>query len=301
MFEEGQLYSPVTEDEHGAVTVHLAPSHPGVDDPAYLARRAQIAASALGLEDPPTPAPEIAYTAAEHEVWRTVCRELTVKHRALRLRLPARLGRRRAADRPRPATHRGLRAGCGPDRLHLRPRRRASSRWSSSTARSPSASSTPPSTCATRPSRCTRPSPISSTRSSATASRSPPALRRVAPADRRGRPPARDPRGARLPRQGLLVHVRVRRHRENGELRCYGAGLLSSYGEIDEFRNADVRPLDFPRDGHRIDYDITHYQPILYRAESLDHLIGRGRRLLRDGRRRHPGAPRPHAAAPAAA
>ena len=59
---------------------------------------------------------------------------------------------------------------------------------------------------------------------------------------------------------------------EDGELRCYGAGLLSSYGEIDEFRTADVRPLDFLEMG-TAEYDITHYQPILYRAESLDHLM----------------------------
>jgi phenylalanine-4-hydroxylase len=59
---------------------------------------------------------------------------------------------------------------------------------------------------------------------------------------------------------------------EDGELRCYGAGLLSSYGEIDEFRHADVRPLDFLEMG-TAEYDITHYQPILYRAESLEHLM----------------------------
>ena len=59
---------------------------------------------------------------------------------------------------------------------------------------------------------------------------------------------------------------------EDGELKAYGAGILSSYGEIDEFRSADVRPIDFLDMGTR-EYDITHYQPILYRAESLEHLV----------------------------
>jgi phenylalanine-4-hydroxylase len=59
---------------------------------------------------------------------------------------------------------------------------------------------------------------------------------------------------------------------EGGELRCYGAGLLSSYGEIDEFRSAEIRPLDIADMGTH-EYDITKYQPILYAAESLEHLM----------------------------
>src|SRR3954452_7401018 len=82
MFEEGQLYSPVTEAQDGTVTVHLAPNHPGVDDPAYLRRRGEIAKAALHWT-PGTPAPRVEYTEAEHEVWRTVCRELEAKHRRL--------------------------------------------------------------------------------------------------------------------------------------------------------------------------------------------------------------------------
>ena len=50
---------------------------------------------------------------------------------------------------------------------------------------------------------------------------------------------------------------------EEGELRCYGAGLLSSFGEIDEFRGAEIRPLDFHAMA-TLEYDITHYQPILF-------------------------------------
>ena len=59
--------------------------------------------------------------------------------------------------------------------------------------------------------------------------------------------------------------------REDGEVRAYGAGILSSYGEIEEFRGADLRPLDFLEMG-TLEYDITHYQPILFCAESMNHL-----------------------------
>ncbi len=58
---------------------------------------------------------------------------------------------------------------------------------------------------------------------------------------------------------------------EGGELRAYGAGILSSYGEIEEFRHVEIRPLNFHEMG-TLDYDITHYQPVLYAAQSMDHV-----------------------------
>ena len=58
---------------------------------------------------------------------------------------------------------------------------------------------------------------------------------------------------------------------EDGELRAYGAGILSSYGEIDEFRDMEHRPLDVAEMG-TADYDITKYQPVLYRADSMDEI-----------------------------
>ena len=67
---------------------------------------------------------------------------------------------------------------------------------------------------------------------------------------------------------------------EDGELKAYGAGILSSYGEIDEFRDMEHRPLDLIEMG-TADYDITHYQPVLYRAESLDEVREVRGRLLR--------------------
>lgn len=56
---------------------------------------------------------------------------------------------------------------------------------------------------------------------------------------------------------------------EQGELRAYGAGLLSSYGEIQAFRGAEVRPWDLHAMG-TLDYDITVYQPVLFAAPSFE-------------------------------
>ena len=59
---------------------------------------------------------------------------------------------------------------------------------------------------------------------------------------------------------------------EDGEVRAYGAGILSSYGEIDEFRGMEHRPIDLVEMG-TADYDITQYQPVLYRADSVDEIV----------------------------
>jgi phenylalanine-4-hydroxylase len=58
---------------------------------------------------------------------------------------------------------------------------------------------------------------------------------------------------------------------EDGELKTYGAGILSSYGELDAFRAAEVRPLDFAAMA-RVDYDITNYQPVLFGARSMSEV-----------------------------
>jgi phenylalanine-4-hydroxylase len=58
--------------------------------------------------------------------------------------------------------------------------------------------------------------------------------------------------------------------REDGDLRAYGAGLLSSFGEIQSFRSAEVRPLDVAAMA-TLDYDITRYQPVLFAADSFAH------------------------------
>src|ERR671925_32312 len=79
MFEEAQLYSPVTRDEEGKVVVHLGQEHPGFNDPAYRARRNEIATAAT-LWSPGEPIPHIAYAEVENEIWRIVSRELRERH-----------------------------------------------------------------------------------------------------------------------------------------------------------------------------------------------------------------------------
>lgn len=60
--------------------------------------------------------------------------------------------------------------------------------------------------------------------------------------------------------------------REDGEPRAYGAGLLSSYGELDAFREAELRTWDLEAMG-TLSYDITRYQPVLFEAPSFGFLV----------------------------
>ncbi len=59
---------------------------------------------------------------------------------------------------------------------------------------------------------------------------------------------------------------------EDEEPKAYGAGILSSFGELDVFQQAEIRPLDFAEMGST-EYDITHYQPVLYAAASFGQLV----------------------------
>jgi phenylalanine-4-hydroxylase len=68
--------------------------------------------------------------------------------------------------------------------------------------------------------------------------------------------------------------------RENGEVKAYGTGLLSSAGELDEMHKAELRPLDLEAASSH-DYDPTHYQAILFCAESFEELHRDLREFLR--------------------
>ena len=69
--------------------------------------------------------------------------------------------------------------------------------------------------------------------------------------------------------------------REDGAVKAYGTGLLSSAGELEKMHEADLQPLDLDA-ASRQEYDPTHFQPVLFCANSFeamyetlrDYLIG---------------------------
>jgi phenylalanine-4-hydroxylase len=270
MFEEGQLYSPVTEGDDGVV-VHLASDHPGANDPQYRARREEIAAAALRWHAG-APAPAIDYTDAEHEVWRTVCRELAVKHeryacRAYReataaLALPAdripQLEEVSAALEPLTGFRYLPAAGLVPlDEFYgaLADRSFHSTQY----VRHPAA-----------PLYTPEPDLIHEVIGHGNLLASPEFAELNVLAGEAARR-CETSTGLKFLADVFWFTIEFGVLWEDGELRAYGAGILSSYGEIEEFRAMEVRPLDYLEMG-TADYDITHYQPVLYSAGSMAHL-----------------------------
>jgi phenylalanine-4-hydroxylase len=57
--------------------------------------------------------------------------------------------------------------------------------------------------------------------------------------------------------------------RENGAVKAYGTGLLSSAGELSAMHKAELQPLDLEA-ASRHEYDPTHFQPVLFCADSFE-------------------------------
>jgi len=58
---------------------------------------------------------------------------------------------------------------------------------------------------------------------------------------------------------------------ENGQVKAYGTGLLSSAGELAEMHKAELRPLDLEVAMNYV-YDPTHFQSILFCADSFEEM-----------------------------
>ncbi len=61
--------------------------------------------------------------------------------------------------------------------------------------------------------------------------------------------------------------------REEAEVKAYGTGLLSSAGELDAMREAELRPFDLEA-AAREEYDPTVFQPVLFCASSFEAMHG---------------------------
>jgi phenylalanine-4-hydroxylase len=275
MFQEAQLYAPISTSEDGMVTVHLDESHPGFGDSVYRERRNQIAGRALrwSAGPPAPPIPHVDYTEAEQEVWRTVSRELAAKHE----RLACREYRDAMAALALPTDHipqldevsDQLRPLAGFE-YHPAAGLVGFDQFYGSLADGVF-HSTQYVRHHARPLYTPEPDLIHEVIGHGGLMASPrfAELKRLAgEASRRLETQSAREFFAKVFWFSLEFGVL----HEDGELRAYGAGLLSSYGEIEEFRGAEIRPLDIAEMGV-LEYDITHYQPILFAARGVDHLL----------------------------
>ncbi len=67
--------------------------------------------------------------------------------------------------------------------------------------------------------------------------------------------------------------------REDGKLKAYGTGLLSSAGELEEMHQAELRPLDLEAASAH-NYDPTHYQSVLFCSDSFEEMYESLREFL---------------------
>ena len=270
MFDEGQLYSPVTTGEDGTVEVHLADNHPGLHDPAYRARRSHIAAAAINA--PAGTVPVIDYTEDEHRIWRLCQEQLAPKHEKYahseflaakhRLRLPTdhvpQLDH--VSARLRPLTGWGYRAAPG-----LVPLREFYADLGARTF-----NSTQYLRHGSEPLYTPEPDIIHEVIGHANQLASPRFARLTEAAGRASLRVETD-EAMKFIADVFWFSMEFGVIKEHGEVKAYGAGILSSFGEMDEFGHMEHRGLDLADMG-TLAYDITEYQPVLFCAESLDEL-----------------------------
>ena len=272
MFTEGQLYSPVTEHEDGTVEVHLADTHPGRDDAHYLRRRGEIAGAALGWDRGHEPVPTIDYTDAEHDIWRRVSAELAPLHERhahreyleakARLDLPTDHVPQLAEVSERLVPITDWSYVCAPGLVPLR------DFYADLGART--FNSTQYLRHGSEPLYTPEPDIIHEVIGHANQLASP-RLAAITEAAGRASLRLRTDEAMKLVADVFWFSIEFGVMHDGSDLKAYGAGILSSYGEIQEFGQMEIRELDLADMG-TLNYDITAYQPVLFAARSLDHL-----------------------------
>jgi len=264
---EGQLYAPLVTLDGGEVVVQLGADHPGVGDPDYRARRNSIASLALGWTEG-EPMPVARYSEDEHEIWRVVSLELERKHERFACRA-AREGRA-LIDLPSdhipqltdvtaalaPLTGFTYLPAAGLVALREFYGALADRRfWSTQYIRHHSV-----------PLYTPEPDIVHEVIGHAVTLAEPTFAELYVAAGRAARR-VESLESLEFVSKVFWFSLEFGVVHEDDGPKAYGAGLLSSYGEIEEFVHADLRPLDIARMGVQT-YDITHYQPVLFAAES---------------------------------
>jgi phenylalanine-4-hydroxylase len=269
--DDRQTYAPVRQNPDGQAEVQLGAAHPGASDPAYQARRNAIATLALRWQ-PGMPLPDAPYDEAEHAVWRNVAEELDPLHRQHacraflagkeRLGLPS--GRipqlAEVSALLEPLTGFGYVPAAGLVPLRTFYESLAGGRFHSTQyVRHHSV-----------PLYTPEPDVIHEVVGHANCL----ANERYAALYRAAGEAAMRVRSAEaleFVSRVFWFSLEFGVLREDGALKVYGAGILSSYGELGDFHGMQVRPLDIVAMG-RAEYDITTYQPVLYAAHSFGHV-----------------------------
>ncbi len=80
----------------------------------------------------------------------------------------------------------------------------------------------------------------------------------------------------------FTIEFGLMRGQRPGELKAYGSGLLSSYGELQHcIESPDVQRVPFQLEWVVNQYfEIDHYQPLLFIVDSFDHLFAEVGRLV---------------------
>lgn len=263
-------YSPVIESAEGARVV-LGKDHPGFADTGYRRRRDEIASLAVGWK-PGDRVPTVEYSDVEHDVWRVVNKELMVKHRdhACRafqeaseaLALPEdhvpQLGEVTARLSPLTGFQYLPVGGLAPLR-EFYGAFAGRTFFSTQYLRHHSA-----------PLYTPEPDIIHEVVGHANQVAHP---RFAAIYEEVGKAVARTGsiEALRFMSRVFWFTLEFGVVEEDGQPKAYGAGILSSYGELNAFQNAEIRPMDFAEMG-TMEYDITRYQPVLYSAPSFEAL-----------------------------
>lgn len=268
MFEEGQYFAPVVTQADGTLSVQLGRDHPGLNDPVYRARRDHLATLADRWV-PGTPAPVVDYTEQEHEVWRVVSEDLLGKHRTYACRefLEGKEALGLPVDhvpqledlsevigaltgfRYRPA------AGLVP-LLEFYGALADRAFWATQYVRHHSV-----------PLYTPEPDVLHEVVGHGNTLAHPRFTALYEAAGRAARRVSSE-QSLEFVSRVFWFTLEFGVLREPDGLKAYGAGILSSPGEIEEFRDVAMRPLDL-REMGTVDYDITRYQEVLFVARSF--------------------------------